>query len=134
MVKHQWLRSCEHTARGYYSEEVQRQFLSFYQETICPQLGARPVATSIKSGMGRDGNPFESSFEPKGLTKSQAVRFVVDVGQLRPEDQRSPLSIERSQTVIDALAEQMPGLMILGTVPLLSGLSIPLCPRPNSEP
>lgn len=92
-----------------YPEEVQRQFLSFYRNTICPQLGNRPDSTSIKSGVGRDGNPFEYSFELKGSTRSQTVRFVVDVSELRPANKTNPLSMATTQKVVDALAERTPG-------------------------
>ena len=92
-----------------YPEEAQRNFLSFYQTVICPRLGDKPVANSIKSGVGRDGNPFEYSFELKGSTKSQAVRFVVDVSQIRPVDQVNPLSMKNTQNIVNVLAKRMPG-------------------------
>lgn len=92
-----------------YPEEVQRHFLSYFRDTICPQLGPRPDGTSTKSGVGWDGNPFEYSFELKSSTKSQAVRFVVDLSQLRPVNKASPLSIENTQKVVDSLAERTPG-------------------------
>ena len=92
-----------------YPEEAQRSFLSFYQTVICPQLGRQPDANSTKSGVGRDGNPFEYSFELKGSTRSQAVRFVVDVSQLRPVDKANPLSMETTQNVVDVLAKRTPG-------------------------
>lgn len=92
-----------------YSEEIQRQFLAYYRDTICPRLGHRPREGSTKSGVGRDGNPFEYSFELKGSTKKQAVRFVVDVNQLRPVDKTSPLSIVHSQQVVDSLAGRTAG-------------------------
>ena len=92
-----------------YPEEAQRSFLSFYQTVICPQLGGRPGANSTKSGVGRDGNPFEYSFELKGSTRSQAVRFVVDVSQIRPIDQANPLSMKTTQNVVDELAKRTPG-------------------------
>ncbi|KAL8973928.1 MAG: hypothetical protein Q9197_001839 [Variospora fuerteventurae] len=92
-----------------YSEEVQRRFLSYYRDTICPRLGERPNDSSIKSGVGRDGNPFEYSFELKGSTKSQAVRFVVDVSELRPVNRSSPLSVAHSEQAIDSLSPRTPG-------------------------
>ena len=92
-----------------YPEEAQRNFLSWYRDTICPQLGNRPDSTSTKSGVGRDGNPFEYSFELKGSTKSQTVRFVVDVSQLRPADKTNPLSMATTQKVVDSLAKETPG-------------------------
>ncbi|KAL9594759.1 MAG: hypothetical protein Q9219_006845 [cf. Caloplaca sp. 3 TL-2023] len=92
-----------------YSEEAQRQFLSFYRDTICPRLGHRPEKDSVKSGVGRDGNPFEYSFELKESTKKQAVRFVVDVTQLRPTNQIDPLDTTHTQQVVDTLARSTPG-------------------------
>ena len=92
-----------------YPEEVQRHFLSFYRDTICSQLGPRPDSTSTKSGVGWDGSPFEYSFELKGSTKSQTVRFVVDLSQLRPADKTNPLSMATTQKVVDSLAERTPG-------------------------
>ncbi|KAF2202639.1 aromatic prenyltransferase [Delitschia confertaspora ATCC 74209] len=92
-----------------YPEAAQRSFLTFYRDVICQQLGARPDSTSTKSGVGRDGNPFEYSFELKGSTKSQTVRFVVDVTELRPADDTKPLSNASNQKVIDVLAKKTPG-------------------------
>lgn len=74
-----------------YPEEAQRSFPSFYQTVICPQLCGKPDSNSTKSGVGRDGNPFEYSFELKGSTKNQAVRFEVDVSQIRPGERVGPL-------------------------------------------
>ncbi|KAI4090940.1 MAG: hypothetical protein LQ344_004468 [Seirophora lacunosa] len=92
-----------------YSQDVRHQFLSYYRDVICPRLGNRPDDGSVKSGVGRDGNPFEYSFELKGTTKKQAVRFVVDVSELRPADRNNPLGIATSQQVVDSLAERSPG-------------------------
>lgn len=92
-----------------YPEEVQADFLNYYRDTICPLLGARPDSTSTKSGIGADGNPLEYSFELKGSTKSQSVRFVVDLSELRPADKSNPLSIATTQKVVDVLAERTPG-------------------------
>lgn len=92
-----------------YPEAVQRHFLSYFRDTICPRLGTRPDSTSTKSGVGWDGNPFEYSFELKGSTKNQAVRFVVDLSHLRPADKTDPLSIATTQKVVDSLAERTPG-------------------------
>ncbi|KAL8923977.1 MAG: hypothetical protein Q9208_004261 [Pyrenodesmia sp. 3 TL-2023] len=92
-----------------YSEGVQHQFLSFYRSTICPRLGHRPHENSAKSGVGRDGNPFEYSFELRGSTKTQAVRFVVDVSDLRPVEKTNPLSMTSTQEVVDSLAKGCPG-------------------------
>ena len=94
---------------AHYPEEVQRHFLSYYRDTICPLLGARHDSTSTKSGGGWDGNPLEYSFELKGSTKSQSVRFVVDLSELRPADKTNPLSMATTQKVVDALAEKTPG-------------------------
>lgn len=65
---------------------------------------------SVRSGVGRDGNPFEYSFELKGSTKTQAVRFAVDVSDLRPVDKTNLLSIASTQQVVDFLAKRSPGL------------------------
>lgn len=92
-----------------YPEEVQRHFLSYYRDTICPLLGARHGSTSTKSGVGWDGNPLEYSFELKGSTKSQSVRFVVDLTELRPANKANPLSMATTQKVVNALAERTPG-------------------------
>ena len=92
-----------------YPQEAQRSFLGFYQTVICPQLGRRPGVNSTKSGVGKDGNPFEYSFELKGSTRSQAVRFVVDVSQIRPTDKANPLSMKTTQNVVDELAKRTPG-------------------------
>ncbi|WYZ39583.1 hypothetical protein EsH8_III_001497 [Colletotrichum jinshuiense] len=67
-----------------YPEEIQHQFLQYYREAMCTQLGAKPEANSIKAVTGWDGNPFEYSFELKGTTKNPGVRFVVDFSPLRP--------------------------------------------------
>ena len=92
-----------------YPEEVQRHFLSYYRDNICPLLGGRPDSTSTKSGVGWDGNPLEYSFELKGSMKSKSVRFVVDLTELRPTDGSQPLSMANTQKVVDALAEKTPG-------------------------
>jgi DMATS type aromatic prenyltransferase len=92
-----------------YPEEAQRHFLTYYRDTICPLLGARPDSTSAKAGVAWDGSPLEYSFELKGSTKSQSVRFVVDLTELRPADKTNPLSMATTQKVVDALAERTPG-------------------------
>ncbi|PGG97988.1 hypothetical protein AJ80_09610 [Polytolypa hystricis UAMH7299] len=94
---------------AHYPEEVQRNFLKYYRDNICPLLGARPDSNSTNSGVGWDGNPLEYSFELKGSTKNQSVRFVVDLTKLRPADKTNPLSMANTQKVIDALAEKTPG-------------------------
>ena len=92
-----------------YPEEAQRQFLSFYRDNVCPHLGSHPDNTSAKSAIGKDGDPFEYSFEFKGSTKNPGVRFGVDLSSLRPVDTASPLGIATSQKVIDALGQRTPG-------------------------
>lgn len=92
-----------------YPEEAQRQFLRFYRDNVCPQLGSHPDDTSAKSGIGKDGDPFEYSFEFKGSTQNAGVRFGVDLSPLRPVDTANPLSIARSQKVIDALSKTTSG-------------------------
>ena len=89
-----------------YPEDVQHCFLSFYRDTVCPELGNRPDRTSTKSGLTWDGSPFEYSFELKNSTRSQAVRFAVDLSQLRPRNKTNPLSMEGVQKVVNSLAER----------------------------
>jgi DMATS type aromatic prenyltransferase len=92
-----------------YPEEVQRNFLSYYRDTICTQLGPRPTKDSAKSGVGWDGTPLEYSWELKGSTKKSAVRFVVDLSPLNPADNDNPLSMESTQRVIDEMSKKTPG-------------------------
>ena len=92
-----------------YPEEVQRRFLTFYRDHVCPQLGSRPGQGSAKSGMGRDGDCFEYSFEFKGSTQNPGVRFGVDLSLLRPVDTANPLSIVKSQEVIDEIGKRTLG-------------------------
>jgi DMATS type aromatic prenyltransferase len=92
-----------------YPEEVQRDLLAFYRDHIVPLLGNKPDKSSAKSGIGRDGNPFEYSFELKSSSNSQGVRFVVDLTELRPVDKTNPLSIATSQNLVDVLARKTPG-------------------------
>ncbi|KAJ5701268.1 hypothetical protein N7488_008816 [Penicillium malachiteum] len=91
-----------------YSEEVQRGFLSYYRDNICPRLGGKPDKNSADSGVGWDGNPLEYSFELKGSTKKKSVRFVVDLTELRPADHSNPLSMKHTQEMVDLLAEKTP--------------------------
>lgn len=95
-----------------YPEEVQSSLLSFFRETVCPQLGSRPNATSAKSCASWDGNPLEYSFELKTSTQSPAIRLGIDLSQLRPgpADNVNPLSMANAQNVVDSLAERTPGL------------------------
>lgn len=92
-----------------YPENAQRQFLTYFKDTLCPLLGSRPDSNSTKSGVGWDGNPFEYSFEVKASTKTPTVRFVVDVSQLRPADKFNPLSITNAQNALDSLAARTSG-------------------------
>ncbi|KAG0153492.1 hypothetical protein PDIDSM_2144 [Penicillium digitatum] len=92
-----------------YPEDAQRQFLHFFKESICPQLGGPPAENSVRSGVGWDGNPFEYSFELKSSSDTQAVRFVVDLSPLRPADETNPLSIKNFEAVLGALVERTPG-------------------------
>ncbi|KAI1389671.1 aromatic prenyltransferase [Hypoxylon trugodes] len=87
-------------------QDIQRQFLTWYRDTICPQLGSKPEADSLKSVSGWDGNPFEYSFELKGTTKNPGVRFAVDFAPLRPADKVNPLSLAPAQRVLDSLAKK----------------------------
>ena len=92
-----------------YPEEVQRRFLTFYRDYVCPHLGSRPDQGSAKSGMGKDGDCFEYSFEFKGSTKNPGVRFGVDLSLLRPVDTDNPLSIVKSQKLIDEIGKRTLG-------------------------
>ena len=92
-----------------YPEDIQRRFLTFYRDYVCPQLGSRPDTDSAKSGMGRDGDCFEYSFEFKGSTKNPGVRFGVDLSMLRPVDTANPLSIVQSQRVIEEIGKRTAG-------------------------
>ncbi|KAI4171644.1 MAG: hypothetical protein LQ343_004122 [Gyalolechia ehrenbergii] len=92
-----------------YPQEVKHQFLSYYKDTICPRLGHRPQDTSIKSGVVRDGDPLTYSFELKGSTRNQTVRFVVDVSELRPVNKTNPLGITATEQVVNSLAERTLG-------------------------
>ena len=96
-----------------YPEEAQRQFLAYYRQTICPQLGRQPSADSAKSGLGWDGTPFEYSFELKSSSVSESVRFGVDFGNLSPPDGDDtgigPLDITSTQEVVDSLVGRTPG-------------------------
>ncbi|RLL97902.1 hypothetical protein CFD26_105210 [Aspergillus turcosus] len=108
-----WLTSGRDLARmlqeAQYPEDAQRQFLLFFRDTLCPMLGGRPEADSLRSGVGWDGNPFEYSFELKSSGGAQTVRFVIDVSPLRPADEANPLGIRNFEIVLDALAKRTPG-------------------------
>ena len=91
-----------------YPEEVQRQFLDYYRDNICPLLGDKPKRNSKPAAVGWDGNPFEYSFEFKGSTQKAGVRFVVDLSELRPSNKENPLSIMNSEKVLDTLVKQSP--------------------------
>ncbi|KAH4131218.1 hypothetical protein HBH47_012850 [Parastagonospora nodorum] len=111
--KYWWLTSGRDLARmlqeANYPVETQRQFLLYFRDTICPRLGGRPQSSSVRSGVGWDGNPFEYSFELRNTSKKIAVRFVVDVSALRPADDAHPLSIENFEAVLDPLSKATPG-------------------------
>ncbi|OTA83738.1 hypothetical protein M434DRAFT_400630 [Hypoxylon sp. CO27-5] len=91
-----------------YPDEAKRQFLNFFRDTICSQLGGKPDNTSLRTAVGWDGSPFEYSFEFKESTKSAGVRFVVDLTQLRPDNKTFPLTTETTEKVIESLAERTP--------------------------
>ncbi|KAJ5749140.1 uncharacterized protein N7511_010836 [Penicillium nucicola] len=91
-----------------YSEEVQRGFLSYYRDNICPRLGGKPDKDSAPTGVGWDGNPLEYSFELKGSTKKKSVRFVVDLTECRPSNPDEPLSMKHTQEMVDMLAKKTP--------------------------
>lgn len=92
-----------------YSEEVRKQFLDFYRDVLCPQLGTKPRPDSKVACMSWDGTPFEYSFELRGSTKKQKVRFSIDLTQLRPTDPEYPLNINGTQTVVNVLSKKTPG-------------------------
>ncbi|KAJ6783323.1 hypothetical protein PWT90_02558 [Aphanocladium album] len=92
-----------------YPEQVRKQFLDFYRTVLCPQLGTKPRHDSKVACMSWDGTPFEYSFELRGSTKKQKVRFSIDLTQLRPTDPAFPLNINSTQTVVDILAKRTPG-------------------------
>ncbi|KAF3916554.1 hypothetical protein ABW20_dc0102474 [Dactylellina cionopaga] len=94
-----------------YPDEVQRQFLAYYRQTLCPRLGQQPSAKSAKSGLGWDGSPFEYSFELKSSRASESVRFGVDFGNLSPPDgnDAGPLDMTSTQKVVDSLAGRTVG-------------------------
>ena len=89
-------------------EAARDQFLDFYRNVICPLLGNKPESNSKPAAVGWDGNPFEYSFEFKGSTKKPGVRFVLDLSELRPENEESPLSIANSEKVLETLAKRSP--------------------------
>lgn len=91
-----------------YSKECQHEFLSFYQETICPLLGGRPEPASLPTAVGWDGNPFEYSFEFKGSTKKAGVRFVLDLTELRPARKQRLLDVSTVESVLDVLRKKSP--------------------------
>ncbi len=69
-----------------YPEEAQREFLSYYKDTLCPLLGGIPSLddeTQVKSWTW-DGSAHEYSFELKASTKDFDMRFVAVFSQLRP--------------------------------------------------
>jgi len=92
-----------------YSHEVQRRFLNYFQETICPNLGPAPDEISEKSVLTYDGKPFEYSFELNKSSRSPTVRFVVDFSQLRPANKANPLSIAATKNVVASFAKITPG-------------------------
>ena len=91
-----------------YPEECRRQFLDFYQNTICPLLGGRPEPSSRPTCAGWDGNPFEYSFEFKGSTKKAGVRFILDLTELRPAREDKPMDMTTVERVLDVLRERSP--------------------------
>ncbi|KIW87577.1 uncharacterized protein Z519_11902 [Cladophialophora bantiana CBS 173.52] len=92
-----------------YPDDVRRHFLDWYRDNICPLLGGRPQSDSPKCAIGWDGNPLEFSFELKGSIKKQAVRFVVDLSQLRPQDSNNLLNPENTQKLVDVLSKEQHG-------------------------
>lgn len=107
-----WLTSGQDLSRmlteAGYPEECRRQFLDFYRNTVCPQLGGRPEPGSLPAAVGWDGNPFEYSFEFKGSTKKAGVRFVLDLSELRPGRKDGPLDLTTVEKVLDVLREKSP--------------------------
>jgi DMATS type aromatic prenyltransferase len=108
-----WLISGHDLARmlqeADYPTDTQRQFLLFFKNIICPQLGSRPEPSSLRSGLTWDGNPFEYSLEFKNNGKETAVGFVVDVSALRPGDEAHPLNTDNFEAILKPLSTATPG-------------------------
>lgn len=92
-----------------YPEATRRAFLDFYKNVLCPQLGGRPAPDAGVACMSWDGTPFEYSFELRGSTTKLAVRFSIDLTQLRPTHPEYPLNINATQAVVDVLSERTVG-------------------------
>ncbi|KUJ21270.1 aromatic prenyltransferase [Mollisia scopiformis] len=89
-----------------YPEETQRQFLSYYKNTLCPMLGDDPSPSNAlhEKSWTWDGSTHEYSFEFKGSTKDPEVRFVADFSQLRPVDWTDLLNNEGTESAIASFA------------------------------
>ncbi|KAG5929191.1 hypothetical protein E4U53_002512, partial [Claviceps sorghi] len=110
-----WLTSGHDLAHlmreSHYPDHVARQFLSYFRQHICPQLGDEVTPASKKSGLGWDGSPFEYSIELKSTGPSQTVRFGVDLANLKApaaghghdEDPEGVLSTSGARRVVDTL-------------------------------
>ncbi|KAG5977056.1 hypothetical protein E4U55_007076 [Claviceps digitariae] len=95
-----------------YPDDVARQFLSYFRQNICPQLGDAVTPASKKSGLGWDGSPFEYSLEIKSTGSTQTVRVGVDLANLKApaaghaapdEASEGVLSTSNTRKVVDAL-------------------------------
>ena len=98
-----------------YPDDVARQFLSYFRQHLCPQLGDEVTPASRKSGLGWDGSPFEYSFELKSNSTSQSVRFAIDLANLKGpsangDEQELPGVLDTSGT--DKVVETLVGKTI----------------------
>jgi DMATS type aromatic prenyltransferase len=91
-----------------FPQECQQQFLGFYQNTICPELGASPHGHTSKSAVGWDGSPLEYSFEFKKSSRQPGVRFAVDLTPRRPENITSPLNVDSVDRVLAVMRQKTP--------------------------
>ncbi|KAG6066696.1 hypothetical protein E4U32_005494 [Claviceps aff. humidiphila group G2b] len=94
-----------------YPDHVAREFLSYFRQNICSQLGDEVTPASKKSGLGWDGSPFEYSIELKSTGPSQTVRFGVDLANLKAPpadgdevDGEGVLSTSGTRKVVGTLA------------------------------
>lgn len=92
-----------------YPTEVQHQFLSYYKNVLCPLLGNPPGKDSARASTAWDGNPLSYSFELKGSSRSQSVRFTADLTELRPAPTDNPLGTGNTDKMCEGLSKQTPG-------------------------
>lgn len=89
-----------------YSEDAQYEFLSFYRDHICPELGNSPEVDSVKSIITYDGTPIEYSYSFSGTLGHPTVRFVADLSPLRPLNATDPFKTDGMRRAIDAFLER----------------------------